>query len=57
MSRPRVTATLRPVDFHMCEIDEIVANTALNMFTNHFNHIAGTEIDFRVVETTSVAAV
>jgi uncharacterized peroxidase-related enzyme len=25
---------------------ELVANVALNIFTNYFNHIAGTEIDF-----------
>lgn len=28
------------------EIAEIVANVALNIFTNYFNHVAGTEIDF-----------
>ena len=28
------------------DIAEIVANVALNIFTNYFNHIAGTEIDF-----------
>lgn len=28
------------------EINEIVANVALNIFTNYFNHVAGTEIDF-----------
>jgi uncharacterized peroxidase-related enzyme len=28
------------------EIAEIVANVALNLFTNHFNHVAGTEVDF-----------
>ena len=28
------------------EIGEIVANVALNLFTNYFNHIAGTEVDF-----------
>ena len=25
---------------------ELIANVALNIFTNYFNHIAGTEIDF-----------
>lgn len=30
------------------EIAEIIANVALNIFTNYFNHIAGTEIDFPV---------
>lgn len=28
------------------EINEIVANVALNIFTNYFNHVADTEIDF-----------
>ena len=28
------------------EINEIVANVALNIFTNYFNHVAATEIDF-----------
>lgn len=31
------------------EIVEIVANVALNLFTNYFNHVAGTEIDFPAV--------
>jgi len=28
------------------EIGEIVANVALNLLTNYFNHVAGTEVDF-----------
>lgn len=28
------------------EIAEIVANVALNIFTNYFNHVAETEVDF-----------
>ena len=28
------------------EICEIIANVSLNMFTNYFNHIAQTEVDF-----------
>ncbi len=28
------------------DIAEIVANTALNIFTNYFNHVAGTVVDF-----------
>jgi alkylhydroperoxidase family enzyme len=27
-------------------VGEIVANVALNLFTNSFNHVAGTEVDF-----------
>lgn len=32
-------------------IVEIIANVALNIFTNYFNHIAGTDIDFPLVST------
>lgn len=32
------------------EIAEIIGNVALNIFTNYFNHIAQTEIDFPRVE-------
>ena len=28
------------------EVAEIVANVALNIFTNYFNHVAETEVDF-----------
>jgi hypothetical protein len=28
------------------EVGEIVANVALNIFTNDFNHVADTEVDF-----------
>ena len=37
------------------EIVEIVANVALTIFTNYFNHIADTEVDFPLVP--SLAAV
>jgi uncharacterized peroxidase-related enzyme len=33
------------------QIAEIVAVVALNIFTNYFNHVAATDIDFPVVET------
>ena len=32
------------------EITEIVANVALNIFTNYFNEVAGTEVDFPAIE-------
>ena len=32
------------------EITEIIANVALNIFTNYFNHIARTELDFPPVD-------
>ena len=37
---------LRHVGYTDGEIAEIVANVALNIFTNYFNHVAGTEVDF-----------
>ncbi len=33
------------------EIVEVVATVAINIFTNYFNHIAATDIDFPVVRT------
>lgn len=37
------------------EIVELVANVSINIFTNYFNHIAGTEIDFPVVKAGTVS--
>jgi uncharacterized peroxidase-related enzyme len=37
---------LRTVGIGDGEIAEIMANVALNLFTNYFNHVAGTEVDF-----------
>ena len=42
--------TLRNAGYSDGEIAEIVATVAINIFTNYFNHIAGTEIDFPVVK-------
>jgi uncharacterized peroxidase-related enzyme len=39
---------VRQAGFTDGEIAEIVANVALNLFTNYFNHVAGTEVDFPV---------
>lgn len=39
-------AGLREHGFTDGDIAEIVANTALNIFTNHFNHVADTVVDF-----------
>ncbi len=33
------------------EVVEIIAAVAVNLFTNYFNHIAGTQIDFPIVRT------
>lgn len=38
--------TLRAQGFSDGDIAEIVANVAVNIFTNYFNHVAQTEIDF-----------
>ncbi|MDR4460299.1 MAG: carboxymuconolactone decarboxylase family protein [Nitrospirales bacterium] len=37
---------LRKAGFTDGEITEILANIALTLFTNYFNHVAGTEVDF-----------
>jgi len=39
-------AGLRRQGYTDGDIAEIVANTALNLFTNYFNHVAGTVVDF-----------
>ena len=49
-------AAVQQAGFSDEEIVEIVANTMLNIFTNYFNHIAATEIDFPVVRTGDLAA-
>ncbi len=35
------------------DVAEIVANVALNIFTNYFNHVAQTEVDFPKVSATA----
>lgn len=42
---------VRAAGYSESQIAEIVAVVALNTFTNYFNHVAGTEIDFPRVET------
>jgi len=42
--------TLRKAGFCDGAINEIVAHVAMNLFTNYFNHVAGTEIDFPIAE-------
>ncbi len=46
---------VRQVGYTDGEITEIVANVALNIFTNYFNHVAGTAIDFPVVPSLAAA--
>jgi uncharacterized peroxidase-related enzyme len=43
-------ASLREAGFDDAEIVEIIATTVLNIFTNYFNHIAETAIDFPLVK-------
>ena len=47
---------LQAAGFSHEEVVELIAHTALNIFTNYFNHIAATDIDFPRVDTTSAAA-
>lgn len=49
-------AAVRKAGFSDEAIVEMVAHTALNIFTNYFNHVAATEIDFPVVRTGAAAA-
>jgi AhpD family alkylhydroperoxidase len=37
---------LRRAGYTDHQVGEIVANVALNIFTNYFKHVAGTELDF-----------
>jgi alkylhydroperoxidase family enzyme len=38
--------SVRKAGYSDGEITEIVANVAVNIFTNYFNHVAQTEVDF-----------
>ena len=46
---------LRSAGYTDGEIAEIVASVALNIFTNYFNHVAGTEVDFPVAPELAAA--
>ncbi len=43
-------AHLRSAGASDAELSEIVGAVALNIFSNYFNHVAGTEVDFPEVE-------
>ncbi len=47
---------LRHAGVTEAEIVEIIANVALNIFTNYFNHLAGTDIDFPIVDSKAAKA-
>lgn len=53
--RGRITdgelAAVREAGFSDGQIVEIIAVTCMNIFTNYFNHIAGTEVDFPLIST------
>ena len=51
-----VLKDVRAAGYSEGEIVEIVANVTANIFTNYFNHVAGTDIDFPVVTTQKAAA-
>lgn len=42
-------AKLRKVGFSQGDIVELIANISLTLFTNYFNHVAQTEVDFPTV--------
>lgn len=44
-------AAFEAAGFDKGDLIEVIANVAANIFTNYFNHIAATEIDFPVVKT------
>jgi len=46
-------AQVKAAGFTDGDIAEIVANVALNTFTNYFNHVAQTEVDFPKVSATA----
>lgn len=56
-SRGQITAedlaTVRAAGYSEGEIVEMIAHVGMNIFTNYFNLIAGTEIDFPLVITRS----
>jgi uncharacterized peroxidase-related enzyme len=49
-------ARVKAAGFTDGDIAEIVANVAVNIFTNYFNHVARTEVDFPVVPVSSLIA-
>ncbi|OYP31590.1 carboxymuconolactone decarboxylase family protein [Rhodopirellula sp. MGV] len=49
-------ADIRSHGFGEDAVTEIIANVALNLFTNYFNHVADTEIDFPAAPELAVAS-
>lgn len=48
-------SAIRAAGYTDAEIVEIVAHVALNVLTNYFNHVAGTEVDFTKVDVSLAA--
>ena len=48
-------AYVREAGYTDGEVVEIVANVAINIFTNYFNHIANTEVDFPMAQKLTTA--
>jgi uncharacterized peroxidase-related enzyme len=46
---------VRKAGFDDSEIVDIITVTAVNIFTNYFNHIVGTEVDFPLISTANIA--
>jgi uncharacterized peroxidase-related enzyme len=42
-------AQVRAAGFSDGEIAELIANVVINLYTNYFNHVAGTQVDFPLV--------
>ena len=49
-------AEIKTAGFSDEDVLEILGNVVANIFTNYFNHLAGTDIDFPVVRTATAAA-
>lgn len=42
---------MRAAGYSESDIVEIIAHVGMNIFTNYFNHVAQTTIDFPLIET------
>lgn len=49
-------AAVRSAGYDDAEVVEVIAVVSMNIFTNYFNHVAGTVVDFPLVSTASLAA-
>jgi alkylhydroperoxidase family enzyme len=47
---------VREAGFSEAEIVEMIAHVGMNLFTNYFNNVAHTEVDFPRVDTTRRAS-